>query len=114
MFVFKNIGENILGVIFFKRVDLLFLKEPLNWINIKFPEKIASMASKPINILEPVVKIMYRIVYHNIDNLKMYNYKIKTSFICPCLRRLGANKTGFNLNNCTFLYPGKAVYNTIR
>ena len=25
----------------------------------------------------------------------MYNYKIKTSFVSPCLRHLGANKTNY-------------------
>ena len=31
------------------------------------------------------------------------NHKINTSFICPSLRPLGANKTGINLKICILL-----------
>ena len=30
-------------------------------------------------------------------NIKMYSHNIKTSFLSPCLRHLGDNKTDFNL-----------------
>ena len=40
----------------------------------------------------------------------MNNHYIKTSFVSPYLQHLGVNKTALN---CTYLYPQKAVYNTM-
>ena len=58
------------------------------------------MASKPNNIRwittgsQPYLKIMYSIYYIQFStNMKMYNYKNKTSFFSPCLRNIGSKKT---------------------
>ena len=64
--------------------------------------------------LEPVLRHSHKYhVLHSIFNEK--KAKINSSFVSQSLWTLGANITSFNLlNNFSFLYPLKAVYDTMR
>ena len=53
------------------------------------------------------MSIFFENVHRNFAFAILFANEMKTSFVSPCLRHLGANKTGFNLIIVDF-YPAES------